>query len=115
MRRDKEKPIADALHAWLTAQRQKVPPGLVTARAINYSLNRWAALTRYVGDPRLRARTAGQLRGPTLQIDASRRGVVMCVVVRCNSGLSGRYRESVPDEDRYSRHFVYKPRPTPKY
>lgn len=55
IRQDKGKPIADALHAWLTAQRQKVPPGSTTAKAIDYSLGRWAALTRYLDDPRLPA------------------------------------------------------------
>jgi len=50
IRQEKAKPIADALHAWLTAQRQKVPPGSATARAIDYSLKRWAALTRYLDD-----------------------------------------------------------------
>jgi len=43
-------PIADALHDWMTAQRAKVPPGSATAKAIDYSLNRWAALTRYLDD-----------------------------------------------------------------
>ena len=55
IRQDKGKPIADALHAWLTAQRQKVPPGSATARAIDYSLGRWVALTRYLDDGRLAA------------------------------------------------------------
>lgn len=55
IRQNKGKPIADALHAWLTAQRQKVPPGSATARAIDYSLTRWAALTRYLDDARLPA------------------------------------------------------------
>ena len=50
IRQDKGKPIADALHAWMLAQRQKVPPGSATAKAIDYSLGRWAALTRYLGD-----------------------------------------------------------------
>jgi transposase len=35
---------------WLTLQRQKVPDGSATAKAIDYSLNRWAALTRYRDD-----------------------------------------------------------------
>ena len=47
------KPIADDLHAWLLAQRQRVPEGSATAKAIDYSLNRWQALTRYVDDGRL--------------------------------------------------------------
>lgn len=49
-RQAKAKPAADALHAWLTAQRQKVPPGSATAKAMDYSLTRWAALTRYLDD-----------------------------------------------------------------
>ena len=35
------------------AQRAKVPDGTATAKAIDYSLNRWAALTRYLDDRRL--------------------------------------------------------------
>ena len=31
-------------------QRQKIPDGSATARAIDYSLNRWAALTRFMDD-----------------------------------------------------------------
>jgi transposase len=42
--------VADALHQWLAQQRQEVPDGSAAARAIDYSLNRWAALTRYIGD-----------------------------------------------------------------
>ena len=42
--------MADALHAWLLAQRQRVPDGSATAKAIDYSLTRWAALTRYLDD-----------------------------------------------------------------
>ena len=38
------------LHQWLTQQRQKVPDGSATARAIDYSLKRWTALTRYIDD-----------------------------------------------------------------
>ncbi|HSX89818.1 MAG TPA: IS66 family transposase [Pseudomonas sp.] len=52
-RRSRSAPIAQALHEWLTAQRAKVPGGTATAKAIDYSLNRWAALTRYIEDPRL--------------------------------------------------------------
>jgi transposase len=48
IRQEKAKPVADALHAWLTAQRQKVPPGSATAKAIDYSLGRWKALTRFI-------------------------------------------------------------------
>lgn len=44
------KPAADTLHAWLLAQRQRVPDGSATAKAINYSLERWGPLTHYLGD-----------------------------------------------------------------
>jgi transposase len=47
------RPAADALHAWLLAQRERVPEGSATARAINYSLGRWGALTRYLEDGHL--------------------------------------------------------------
>ena len=50
IRHEKTKPIADALHQWLTQQRQKVPDGSATAKAIDYSLNRWEALTRFIDD-----------------------------------------------------------------
>lgn len=43
-------PILDALHAWLKQQRELVPPGSAIANAIDYSLRRWQALTRYVDD-----------------------------------------------------------------
>jgi transposase len=46
-------PVAKALHDWLIANRGKVPDGTGTAKAIDYSLKRWAALTRYLGDPAL--------------------------------------------------------------
>jgi transposase len=55
VRQEKAKPIADALHVWLTAQRQKVPPGSATAKAIDYSSARWRALTRYIDDGTLPA------------------------------------------------------------
>jgi hypothetical protein len=48
IRQEKAKPIADALHQWLTQQRQKVPDGSATVKAIEYNLKRWEALTRYI-------------------------------------------------------------------
>jgi transposase len=50
IRQHKAVPILDALHQWLLAQRQKVPDGSGTAKAIDYSLKRWAALIRYCED-----------------------------------------------------------------
>lgn len=44
------RPLADALNQWLRQQRQRVPNGSATSRAIDYSLKRWAALTRYLED-----------------------------------------------------------------
>jgi len=42
--------VADHLREWLTRQRMRVPDGSATAKAINYSLGRWEALTRYIDD-----------------------------------------------------------------
>lgn len=50
IRATQAKPIAEALHKWMLAQREKVPDGTGTARALDYSLKRWAALTRYLDD-----------------------------------------------------------------
>lgn len=54
VRRQKEsKPRLLALHAWLLAQRERVTDGTGTAKAIDYALKRWPALTRYADDGRL--------------------------------------------------------------
>ena len=50
IRDEKVRPIADALHQWMLAHRQKVPDGSGTAIALDYSLKRWKALTRYLDD-----------------------------------------------------------------
>lgn len=55
VRQAKAKPIANTLHAWMTAHRLKVPDGSATAKALNYSLGRWRALTRYLDDGTLPA------------------------------------------------------------
>lgn len=47
------KPLLDALHLWMLQVRQKVPEGSATARALDYGLRRWEALTRSVSDGRL--------------------------------------------------------------
>jgi len=52
-RRSRAAGVASTLHAWLLAHRAKVPDGSATARAIDYSLGRWTALTRYIEDARL--------------------------------------------------------------
>jgi transposase len=53
LRRQWSRPVADALHHWMRQQRQKIPDGSATARAIDYSLKRWAALTRFIDDGEL--------------------------------------------------------------
>ena len=53
IRRQRSRPVADALHQWMSQQRQKIPDGSATARAIDYSLKRWAALTRFIDDGEL--------------------------------------------------------------
>ncbi len=50
IRQERSRKVADALHQWLTSQRQKVPDGSATAKAIDYSLKRWQALTRFIDD-----------------------------------------------------------------
>lgn len=50
LRQERAKPIADRLHAWMLAQRSRVPDGSGTAKALDYSLKRWVALTRYLDD-----------------------------------------------------------------
>ncbi|MCT6717106.1 transposase [Acidovorax sp. 93] len=52
-RQARSKPLLEALHLWMVQMRHKVPEGSATARAIDYSLKRWAALTRFVFDGRL--------------------------------------------------------------
>ena len=50
IRQEKAAPLMDALHAWMIAQRELVFEGLVITKALDYSLNRWAALSRYLND-----------------------------------------------------------------
>jgi len=53
IRKDKSKPLVDALHQWMLLQRQRVTDGTAIAKALDYSLKRWVALTRFVEDGRL--------------------------------------------------------------
>ncbi len=53
VRQHKARPVLDALHQWMTLQRQRVPNGSATAKALDYSLRRWTALTRFVDDGQL--------------------------------------------------------------
>jgi transposase len=49
-RQERSAPVAKALHQWLQQHRVLVPEGSATAKAIDYSLKRWAALTRFIDD-----------------------------------------------------------------
>jgi transposase len=51
LRESRSKPIADTLHEWLALHRQKATDGTAMAKAIDYSLKRWGALTRFLQDP----------------------------------------------------------------
>jgi transposase len=53
IRQDKSRRIADALHGWMLTQRSQVAHGGATAKALDYSLKRWQALTRFIDDGRL--------------------------------------------------------------
>jgi transposase len=50
IRQDKSQPLVQTLYEWLMLNRQKVPEGSATAKAIDYSLRRWRALTRFLED-----------------------------------------------------------------
>lgn len=53
VRKTKARPVADALDDWMRLQRIKIPDGSATAKALDYSLKRWTALTRFLGDGQL--------------------------------------------------------------
>ena len=53
VRQERTKPVLDALHKWMTLQRRKVPDGSAPAKALDYSLKRWAALIRFAEDGHL--------------------------------------------------------------
>jgi transposase len=53
LRQTKSRPLVEAMYAWMVLMRQKVTDGAATAKALDYSLKRWVALTRFVDDPQL--------------------------------------------------------------
>jgi transposase len=53
LRKLRTQPVLDAFHAWLVLQRQKSTDGTTIAKAIDYSLKRWAALIRFADDGQL--------------------------------------------------------------
>ncbi|MDM0030510.1 IS66 family transposase [Variovorax sp. J31P216] len=50
VRQARSVPLWKELHVWLRLERQRVPDGSAIAQAIDYSLNRWGALTRHLHD-----------------------------------------------------------------
>ena len=50
IRQEKAVPVMDRLHAWMIAQRELVHDGVAIAKALDYSLKRWPALSRYLDD-----------------------------------------------------------------
>lgn len=53
VRRVKARPLVDSMREWLQATLAKLSKKSSVSSAINYSLGRWTALTRYVDDGRL--------------------------------------------------------------
>jgi transposase len=52
-RRRRSQPIANTWHEWMMQQRRRATHGTALAKALDYSLNRWGALIRYLDDPAL--------------------------------------------------------------
>ena len=50
LRELRSRPIVDTLREWLVLHRQRATDGTAMARAIDYSLKRWRALTRFLSD-----------------------------------------------------------------
>ena len=50
IRQEKAVPVMDALHAWMITQRLLVHDGSAISKALDYSLKRWTALSRYLDD-----------------------------------------------------------------
>jgi transposase len=53
IRQARSKPLATKFHAWMLLQRQQVTDGTATAKALDYSLKRWTALTQFLDNAQL--------------------------------------------------------------
>src|SRR5207244_9060070 len=53
VRNERSRPLVASLETWLREQRRKLSARNEIAKAIQYSLNRWAALARFLDDGRL--------------------------------------------------------------
>jgi transposase len=56
MRQVESRPLVDDLHRWFEAQVAKLPGRSTTADAINYALNHWDGLVRFLDDGRIVSR-----------------------------------------------------------
>jgi hypothetical protein len=52
-RQARSKPLLDGLHDWLLTQRRRLSSKSILGKAMQYALNRWEALARYLEDGRL--------------------------------------------------------------
>jgi transposase len=78
VRQERSKPLVEALGIWLHEQRARVSAKSDIGKAINYSLNRWAAFTRFVENGRI-----------CLSNKAAERGLRGVAVGRRNWTLAG--------------------------
>jgi transposase len=53
VRQERSKPLVDDLEKWLREERRKLSSKSPVAKAIDYSLKRWAAFTRFLDDGRI--------------------------------------------------------------
>ena len=53
IRQEKSRPLMDEFHAWLKLCQARASPRSALAQALQYSLNRWTALCRFLDDGRL--------------------------------------------------------------
>ena len=53
VRRERSKPLVDDLERWMRRERRKLSSKTALAEAMDYSLKRWTALTRFIDDGRI--------------------------------------------------------------
>ena len=73
VRNERSRPLVIELESWLREQRARVSKNSETGKAIDYSLKRWAALTRFLDDGRLACR----ITPPSASCGPSRSGAAI--------------------------------------
>jgi transposase len=53
VRNERSRPLMNELHGWLTQQRARLSPKSETAKAIDYTVKRWPAFSRFLEDGRI--------------------------------------------------------------